>query len=284
MIDELKTTDSRAARVTRARRSAPLLMTGGPVLMVSMGFAFMTLLLPRMFATGAMDLMLVRTYTRQFLQLNQAPNQAAVKPQQEAIQKVLAYSYRQAQADRQGQQVLAGLSPTDRRFLEVSAERYPDVAAAEAAEARRLTNVVDSAAFPVRAILGFLILVTGVGVVICQLLLTAILGVPPLFHLCGISVQRADGRRAGRLRCLWRAAIMWSPAFLVVVTIALTIGLRPSVFLNVINPRLPALPMSFVWAALVALAAAYVLAGVYAIARPTRGIPDLLAATSLVPR
>ena len=50
------------------------------------------------------------------------------------------------------------------------------------------------------------------------------------------------------------------------------------------QPPITGIANVVLWAALVALAAAYVLAAVYTIARPTRGIPDLLAATYLVPR
>src|SRR5262249_10303057 len=31
------------------------------------------------------------------------------------------------------------------------------------------------------------------------------------FRLMGISLRRADGRRAGRLRCAWRALLFWAP-------------------------------------------------------------------------
>jgi len=86
-----------------------------------------------------------------------------------------------------------------------------------------------------------------------------------LFSLCGIAVQAADGEPASRARCLLRALCAWAPLWPMVV------DWRGLARLNTVP--IPAL----ILLAMVAGAA-------YALWRPERGLPDLLAGTRLVPR
>jgi hypothetical protein len=77
--------------------------------------------------------------------------------------------------------------------------------------------------------------------------------------LFGTSLQTLDGRRAGRVRSLLRAAVVWAPFVLFQLW-------QPWTVFHVVFPLVLA-------------------AGVgSALARPERGIPDLVVGTHLVPR
>jgi hypothetical protein len=283
-IDTLKATEGRPTRVTTARRTAPLLIIGAPVILTAIGIWFMSLLMPAMVTSGTMDLALAPAYASELRALQQAPDQKATETRRIAITKLLSYTYRRAQSTRQGHQLLAQMPPRQRQYLELSAQLIPEVSPAEAAEARREVGVFNSGPFSITVLAAIVIGVGLIGVFAGQFVLTMILGAPPLFRLCGISVQRADGRRAGRLRCLVRGAMLWAPIPLAVAIVGATIGLRVTTFRDVIDPASPALPQSVLWSAVMVVLAAYLCGILYAILRPSRGIPDLITRTHLVPR
>src|SRR5215469_2272331 len=83
--------------------------------------------------------------------------------------------------------------------------------------------------------------------------------------VAGVTFVRKDGRRASRLRLLWRAIVAWSPAIVALVVFALRIS-KP---LN--------------WEPWLALALLGLLAA-WSLALPVRGVQDRLAGTWPVPR
>jgi hypothetical protein len=89
------------------------------------------------------------------------------------------------------------------------------------------------------------------------------------FRALGTALVRRDGRDVSRLRALARAAITWSPAILIVVLPRVSDALAGSSGDRVL----------LVLQAIVMLGG-----GGWAIVRPSRGIPDRLAGTWLVPR
>jgi hypothetical protein len=101
------------------------------------------------------------------------------------------------------------------------------------------------------------------------------------YHMLGLSLVRSDGRRAGRLRCAWRALLVWGPpAALLVAAVSLDTWYWWSAEAN--HPLLRARWLSelFRWASLGLLLAYPVLA----VCRPRRSLHDRLAGTYLVPR
>jgi uncharacterized RDD family membrane protein YckC len=115
----------------------------------------------------------------------------------------------------------------------------------------------------------------------------------PVFRLLGIDVRRSDGQPAGRGRCAWRNLVAWMP---VMVAFSLNLAVLPVLMKmkQADSATAPALAGKSDYAQLlvlplVSLAASFAglmnAAGAcYAVARPQRGIQDLLAGTRLVPR
>jgi hypothetical protein len=97
----------------------------------------------------------------------------------------------------------------------------------------------------------------------------------------GLSLVRADGRRAGRLRCAWRALLVWGLLTGVLVAIAQADEWYWSADIAASRMARAALLVEGLrWAALALLVAYPVLAIVY----PRRGPHDWLAGTYVVPR
>jgi len=82
-------------------------------------------------------------------------------------------------------------------------------------------------------------------------------------RMFGILLRDGRGRRAGRLRCGLRSLCAWSPLLVLLV---------------------PAQAYGSAWGAVLVAFALLGLGAAYAIWRPTRGLPDLLAGTWLAPR
>jgi hypothetical protein len=82
-------------------------------------------------------------------------------------------------------------------------------------------------------------------------------------RLFGMLLRERRGRRAGRLRCALRSLCAWSPVLLMLVPAS--------------NPTLA-------WAGVIGAYALFALGAAYAIWRPARGLPDLVAGTWIAPR
>ncbi|HEV3006483.1 MAG TPA: protein kinase [Pirellulales bacterium] len=97
----------------------------------------------------------------------------------------------------------------------------------------------------------------------------------PVFRLTGIEVVRVDGRPAGRWRCAWRGFVAWAPLLLFYTTVGIS-ACRASEFSDLsIVPALCGSELVAVW---------FLIGVVYAVARPQRGLQDLLAGTRLAPK
>jgi hypothetical protein len=124
------------------------------------------------------------------------------------------------------------------------------------------------------------LLITGIAIVIAQLAPVGLGFVTrggPVFHLTNVGVVGRNGLPANRWRCAWRTMIAWLP--LIVLSAVGGSWRRRSG-----DPS--TLDSSIVLALLGAeLLGAWFLIGVaYAVARPQRGMQDLLAGTRLAPK
>ncbi len=91
------------------------------------------------------------------------------------------------------------------------------------------------------------------------------------YRLAGISLLRANGQKALRIQCAWRAFLVWAPV---------TLLLLLSVLADALAPQREWLGRTLWWSAL-ALLLVYV---VLALRYPSRSLHDRLAGTYLVPR
>jgi hypothetical protein len=82
-------------------------------------------------------------------------------------------------------------------------------------------------------------------------------------RMFGLQLRDARGRRAGRLRCALRSLCAWGPLLVVLV---------------------PGSDLSLAWAGVIGAFALLALGASYAIWRPARGLPDLVAGTWIAPR
>jgi uncharacterized RDD family membrane protein YckC len=152
----------------------------------------------------------------------------------------------------------AALTAEDRTWLEDARSRRPSSAAGARSALDMLAGPAPT--FP-QVVLTSVMFALSVGS-IPALVLAAWLRGGLSLTLAAISVRRRGGRTASRLRCLGRAAVVWSPGLVLLLPI-------PDV------PRF----------ALGALLTALFLAGAFlAVVRPRRGVQDVLAGTVLVPR
>lgn len=116
----------------------------------------------------------------------------------------------------------------------------------------------------------------------------------PAFWLTRIEVLRADGRRAGRWRCAWRNLVAWTALTLPYATMGMLVGPLLQSSGQAAAGQPPNLTFNpdeqttwiFVGGICAAelLGALFCLGVIYALARPRRGIQDVLAGTYLMPR
>jgi hypothetical protein len=118
----------------------------------------------------------------------------------------------------------------------------------------------------------FGVMACGIGIQLAWLIVWAFVFRGGLsFWIAGIDVVRSDGRRAGRLRCTWRALLLWGPPSLLAL-LALAV--------ECFRPEWLGVPLALWLAAVVWLVACLGLA----LRWPERGPHDVLAGTQLVPR
>ena len=105
----------------------------------------------------------------------------------------------------------------------------------------------------------------------------------PVFHLTGIQVRQAGGRRASRLRCGCRALAAWLPTIVGHLALgSMLAGLSQSGGAESMDPMesLRTASLLFVW---MGGSLAQGVGALYAVVRPRRGIQDWITATRLVP-
>jgi hypothetical protein len=271
LIDELLRTANRPSRLTRLRRAGPAAVLTAPYLFV---FAAMLLslyvpvVLSPPGAPWMEDLINAPLYRET---LRNIPNENVESNEQtaEALRKVLANSYTQAQSTPEGRQVVSAFSADVRRELEAAAQRYPQLSETDVVEARQALPPMPSLATRLRQGMPGMIGQTWLVSAFVALLMAAILGTGPLFRIFQMSLQTRDGRKAGRLRCLIRAIVAWPP----IPPFAMSV-VAPMLGI----PRVQPTPELLLW--LIAIAVAGL---IYNLITPERGIPDIIAGTFLVP-
>ena len=167
--------------------------------------------------------------------------------------------------------VLAMIKGDARKFAEQSVAEHPaptpeEIKQADAALKKLVPEEQPFAGKPPPGLPAFVITVSLVFYVCLPALVAALLFRGGLVLLiAGVTFVRQDGRRASRLRLLWRALVTWSPSLLAFFLCTL------------------ALAKHWVWQPWLALALLGLLAAL-SLALPRRGLQDRLAGTWPVPR
>ena len=273
VAQELELLRRRPAAVTRRTR---LFTLGVPIAtpLAIMGIVLLTMTLAAM----------VPTWT-EFFQVEQridaleklsGQKGAEAEARREAIRMVLAASYEQARKDRRLAEMLLAMPPETRRVLDDAARDYPSLTPEQLKQARARSGLDDvqvrrggarvaisrdaedglTPTEAARTLMGM-----WMGIAFLSLVASLFCGGGLLLYLSGITLQGHDGRPARPLQRVMRTLFAWAPL--------LVYALRYDS------------PLGAIDAVLFALAAAGV---IYALFRPQRGLPDLLAGTRLVPR
>jgi len=261
----LRALAGKPASVSRRRRLGPLLTTMAPSL-----FMLFSLTLALLFAGESLHL--ARQLGRSHSALEIIRSQAQ-GPEREANARLLellqadAYgrlkeastSPSNPMSQRVAEGSLNGLEPEQREALERLLRDHPP-GVEELAQGRRLLDVVKP---PTRSMWGvalWVLLYFAIApLAIPALILAPFLRGGALLALFGMRLQTLVGQPASRLRSFLRAAVAWAP-FIVFRFWA------PWVVLHVAFPLVLAIGCG------------------WALARPERGIPDLIVRTQLVPR
>jgi len=256
---ELARTALWPTRVTRAQRLRPVAVaTAALSLLPALMLLFWLLI--AVAPPGIADVFLSGIYATQLKKCEDDVGR-------EAFRKLLAAAYHEAALTPKGDRLLMHLTEEQRAMMEAAAEDYPvrpdkdELLEARVIAGRRMSTMVAGIPKIFLALLWF--------VSLPAVLLSFLFRGSVLFSIFGIAVQTRRGERAGRLRCLVRAVVAWSPLLVLWLAMALRLaGIAP-------------LPHPLLRYGLGVLA----LAGlIYAIARPERGIQDRIAATHLVPK
>jgi eukaryotic-like serine/threonine-protein kinase len=285
LLAALDSVSQRPARVTAGRRLGTVLVPMAPSVLVLLLVLVAVWVVPtvpgwiRDYLQGSM-------YAELLPDLVKTKDQEEARRKIEAIRKVLASTYREVKASYQGSQMLAG-DKKYKELLESAAKDYPALTPAELMEARRLLDEDPRIKQRTDMTIPQARTITGEGTV-KALRLLAYLSIPGiilafifrgglLLALFGTAVQRTDGKRASRLRCLLRAVVAWSPLAVPFVVGIVGYGAMPSssgaIRLNAAGDRL-----------LECLLPLMALGSVYAVVKPERGVQDRIAGTYLVPR
>jgi uncharacterized RDD family membrane protein YckC len=108
--------------------------------------------------------------------------------------------------------------------------------------------------------------------------LAVALQAPAWLWLFGIAVQTLNGQPAGRLRCGIRALVVWLPLFPILSVLAIDIAPGRLTYGFYIPPNNWMITAVFVTDSLLLFGAV-----LYALAKPDRGVPDLVCGTCLMP-
>jgi uncharacterized RDD family membrane protein YckC len=257
--EALKPLILKPGKVTKLRRLlalAPVLVPG-----LFQGMALFILFAGNMWM---LDLSRTGAYQKRLEELNNGAQQASAQ-EADAIRTVLAAAYQEASAQPLGQSRLASMTSREIEFLKTNASRHSRITPEEKREAQSKLlpkfRQDRMSLFNILLTFVFVTLFLGVPAVLLAFVLRGSL----LLKIFGIEVQTAHGARAGRLRCLARSAVAWSPA-LILLGLWL-IGVKP------------ARPEILFPAGLLVLVGAAI-----AIAIPERGLAERVSGTHLVPR
>ena len=270
---ELHSIAAQPTVVTRARRLGPLFAAS----LVPLMFAVVPMgVTVRMWAMSgsAYGQLIDSSIELRRLRADQRRGVAVSSDLIAARERIVAAAY----ARIKGSPMVARMNPTRIQDYEAALQRYPAVGRTELETAQQLvrtapsTRSTDTLAFALDQITIISRLIA-IASVVAMLLTWAFRG--PVFRLSGITLQRRDGSRAGRASYLARAAIVWAPFLMFLPT-------RFNVSWLASDPSWAA---SAAWPWALAVPWLLGLAGIaVALARPSRGIPDVIAGTYLVPR
>jgi eukaryotic-like serine/threonine-protein kinase len=249
------------AEVNTGRRGAALAIAG-----TWAGFAAMVGVMTGLWGGPLVDVIAVRQSLKRLRQL------PAASEERQAAERLLGHYFtRITRSPQEGRNPLFGprnadrllenMPPEERRLAEDAAARHGELPPRELASARSAAGLKAVSAAELGGMMA-------AGFALPGALAGMLLAVPTRgglgLRLGGIAVQKIDGGRPSRLRCLWRGLLAWGP--LIVPGVIAVATRRPSFWWIVGG-----------WALLLG-------GGIYALARPARGLQDLLAGTHLVPR
>jgi hypothetical protein len=273
---ELRSIAAQPTVVTRGRRLGPLLAAS----LVPMMFACIPIVVTVMVwaMSGSAFGQLVDSYSvLQRLRTDQRRGVAVSPDLIAARERIVAASY----ARLKGTPMMARMSPAMVQEYEAALQRYPAVGRAELETAQQLVRSSPSS----RSNYSLDVAVDQMAIVTRLIAIAAVLAViltwafrGPLCRLCGITLQRRDGSRAGRASYLARAAIVWTPFLMFLPSRVDSSWLISSPWWSP-DVGWPPEPWALAVPWLLGLAGLVV-----AVARPSRGIPDVIAGTYLVPR
>jgi eukaryotic-like serine/threonine-protein kinase len=279
VVAELEEIAARPTRISRSRRAASLLLPVAPVAFVTV-VAILALLVLERLTPGLKNIVDLEEQVELYRELETASGPGA-EEKRRAIRVVLAGTRAALDDAGRGKEIVSELPDEVRGPLEAAHRAHPRPSLDEVAQARRTLGLPegdarkgrrdgrfiatahsgDTPATALRDVMEYLGLLGVVAVMSSPWLRGG-----PVLYLFGLTLQRQDGRRVGRLRALLRTVLAWLPFIVALVLTGLEV------------PWTPLTPLG----APLALAA---LAGLaWAVVHPDRGIPDLLADTRLVPR
>jgi len=170
--------------------------------------------------------------------------------------------------------VLSLIKGNARRFAEQSVAEYPAPTEKEIADAdaalKPFLSQFETSAKPPPIFLTTIML--AIYVCLPALLAALLFRGGLMLRMTGVAFVRRDGKRASRLRVLWRALVAWSPLLLAPIGLILFRGApSPTVFSG--------MPL-----VLYSCCGLYGGLAILSVALPERGLPDRLAGTWPVPR
>jgi hypothetical protein len=243
-----------------------------PVLMVAILVGTMTMMRAALAAAPPQE----RTAAYLLRALDGPRSEALAPADREAVEIVLAARYRPTLADERfyRPERFLLLTPAHKARAGLILRRHDDAMVVQAAATRpalrKLLGDSMADALPPFAHIALFMFSGMLFVIAASSLIAAVAARGVLLRLLGFELVTRDGRRAGRWQVLLRAAIAWSPLLLPVV-VSTTLGGRAGGLWSLTAMLGVALAIQFA-------------GGVFAIARPSRGLQDRLAGTWIVPR
>jgi uncharacterized RDD family membrane protein YckC len=285
LADRIRNLRGGAVKVTRMRRVVSIaLMSAFPSFMLISALILLPLIywMGSSFDSFATDAFHLNDMVMISNELEKIPNNKEAQIKRTTIRKILAYRMR----SRFWQDFIIKQQTKETQDVVASAlAEYPNVSEEEVAEARRVLAATDDPRFIQSEAMSFQESLDAMLSVVhlfsfAYLILIVIPGIASAFifrgglilYLTGITAQTGDGEKASRLRCIWRALIVWSPMLITLIGAIIGLFGFPLKMLE-----LSSIIIIILWVPLTAGA-------IYAVVSPERGIQDRLAGTHLVPR
>jgi hypothetical protein len=294
---ELHRLSGRPVEVSRTAKAGMLAVVAALPVILWAGFSFKPLIDSIRMPVWEQELQRVPIYDGRYRSLNDYRNLEAAATQKEAVCKVLAWIRREAGGHPRGRYLMSQMRMFQRETLESCGNRHPSIAEPEAMEARKILDraclCVDTWYSAARFQQGAGVLFWAGGFLWLFPVAVSFFFPPGCFaRMSGFALQTTNGKPADRLRCLKRSVFAWSPFALFFPALAGVglLGYAPNAAVYWKSEGVLASTFllhgyaSVLGIVEVALGSLVVAGMIYAIARPQRGLPDLLAGTCLVPK